>query len=105
MTLGISPGQRVGVDLCELHGRTLMVVVDYYSNFIEVERLTTITTSGVCKSLKGVFSRYGIPDKLVSDNGPQFSSAEFTKFAKDWGFQHLTSSPRYPQSNRKVSKQ
>ena len=79
-----------------------MVVVDYYSDFIEVERLTTITTSGVSKSLKGMFSRYGIPDKLVSNNGPQFSSAEFTKFAKDWGFQHSTSSPRYPQSNGKV---
>ena len=83
-----------------------MVVVDYYSNFIEVERLTTITTSGVCKSLKSMFSRYGIPDKLVSDNGPQFSSAEFTKFAKDWGLQHLTSSPRYPHAvKRKGRKQ
>ena len=81
---GDRPWSKVGVDLCELHGRTLLVVVDYYSNFIEVDRPTTTTTSGICKSLKGMFSRYGIPDQLVSDNGPQFSSVEFTKFAKEF---------------------
>ena len=86
--------------------RILMIMFDYYSNSIEVERLTTYnyitTTSGTCKSLKGMFSRYGIPDKLVLDNGPQFSTMKFTKFVRDWGFQHLTSSPWYPKSNRMV---
>ena len=93
---------KVGADLCELHGHTLLVVVDYYSNFIEEQRLATTTTSGVCKSLKGMFPQYGIPGRLVSDNRRQFSSMEFIKFAKGWGFQHITSLPRYPQSNGKV---
>ena len=38
-------------------------------------------------------------EKLITDNGPQFSSAEFAKFTNSWGFTHITSSPRYPQSN------
>ena len=49
-----------------------------------------------------MFVRYGATDVVVSDNGPQFDSAEFTTFAKKWGFEHITFSPRYPQSNGKA---
>ena len=96
------PWAKVGVDLCELNGRTLLVIVDYFSNFIEVDRINKATTSGVTKVLKVMFSRYGVPDQVISDNGPQFASSEFTTFAQQWGFEHVTSSPRYPQSNGKA---
>ena len=46
-----------------------------------------------------MFSRHGISQMVRSDNGPQFISTEFKKFEKEWGFQHITSSPHYPQSN------
>ena len=49
--------------------------------------------------LKAIFARHGIPDTVISDNGPQYSSAEFVKFAEDWGFTHITRSPKYPKSN------
>jgi hypothetical protein len=49
--------------------------------------------------MKSVFSRHGIPDVVYSDNGPQYDSDEFRSFAKEYGFQHITSSPGYPQSN------
>ena len=78
-------------------GRTLLVVCDYFSNFIKVERVR-----GVTKALKPVFARYGVPRVLVSNNGPQFDSEEFACFAKSWDFKHQTSSPRYPQSNGKA---
>ena len=96
------PWSKVGADVCDLQGRTLLVLCDYYSNFIEVENISKITTQGVSKGLKIMFSRYGIPNELVTDNGPQFSFAEFTRFSKSWGFNHVTSSPHYPQSNGKA---
>ena len=96
------PWSKVGADLCDLRGRTLLVVSDYYSNYIEVENIHKANTGGVTKALKAMFSRYGVPDVLVTDNGPQFASAEFTTFAKTWEFEHVTSSPRYPQSNGKA---
>ena len=96
------PWSKVGADLCDLQGRTLLVVCDYYSNFIEVENITKVSTTGVSKALKAMFARYGVPDTLISDNGPQFASEEFASFAKKWGFEHVTSSPCYPQSNGKA---
>ena len=48
---------KIGIDLCELHGQTLLVLVDYYSNFIEVERVSNFTTQGVTKVLKEMFPR------------------------------------------------
>ena len=96
------PWSRVAVDLCELNGRTLLVASDYYSSYIEVSRLTTVTSKAVIKALKEIFARFGIPDEVVSDNGPQFSSAEFAVFAKTWSFAHVTSSPTHAQSNGKA---
>ena len=96
------PWAKVGADLCDHSGRILLVVSNYYSNFIEVEHLNKATMSTVSKALKSMFARCGVPDVLISDNGPQFASEEFAGFAQKWGFEHITSSPHYPQSNGKA---
>ena len=49
--------------------------------------------------MKSIFARHGIPEVVMSDNGPQYSSYLFAEFAKNYGFNHITSSPRFPQSN------
>ena len=48
--------------------------------------------------MKLFFSRHGIPYELVSDNGPNYASQEFTEFTLAYGFKHTTTRPRYPQS-------
>ena len=93
---------NLGVDLCQLHGHTLLVVCDYFSNYIEVEQLTTTTSRSVARVLSSLFARHGVPDVLVSDNGPQFVSAKLASFAKKWKFEHVTSSPHCAQSNGKA---
>ena len=96
------PWEQVGVDLFELDRKEYMVTVDYFSNFWEVDRLTSTTSAAIILKLKNHFARYGRPDRLISDNGPQFASSEFLKFAKEWDFEHRPSSPRHSQSNGKV---
>ncbi|XP_033753195.1 uncharacterized protein K02A2.6-like [Pecten maximus] len=46
-----------------------------------------------------MIAKYGIPDEVISDNGPQFGSAEFREFGREYGFTHTTSSPYHAQSN------
>ena len=97
-TLPTRPWAKLGADLFEFGGKDYIIVVDYYSKFPELEKLTNKTANGVILALKAVMARHGIPDELVSDNMP-FDSATFRQFAQDWGFVLTTSSPRYPQSN------
>ena len=95
------PWQVIGTDLFEFRGRNYLVTTDYYSNFFEVDRLyNTTSKEDICR-LKAHLARHGMPDRLVSDNGPQFTSEEFRQFADAYEFQHGTSSPDYPQSNGK----
>jgi len=75
------PWSKVAVDLCDLDGRILPVISDYYSSYIEVARITSITSRSIIKELKAVFARFGIPEVLLTDNRAQFSSAEFSVFA------------------------
>ena len=93
------PWKKVASDIFELHSKHYIVLVDYYSNFIEVEPLDSLNTAAVIKFMKRNIARYGLFEELISNNGPQYSSSEFEAFMKDYGIQHTTSSPLYPQSN------
>ena len=84
-------GRKWG-QICYFDNRILLVVVDYYSNYIEVCRLQNQVFLSVIKELQNVFARFGVPYQLVADNGPQSCTEEFTKFTNKWAFQHITSS-------------
>lgn len=64
------PWQRVGLDIFTLDGNNYLVSADYYSNYFEIDRLSTNSSSeSVIKIIKIHFARYGIPDVVVTDNG------------------------------------
>lgn len=98
------PWQRVATDLMQYKGNMYLLVIDYYSRYIEIAKLSTTTSKAIINHLKSIFSRHGIPERLISDNGPQYSSGEFVEFARVYGFDHVTSSPLYPQANGEVEK-
>lgn len=93
------PWQKLGADLFVLEGKTYLLVVDYFSRFLEIAALCHTRSTDVITHLKSMFARHGIPETLMSDNGPQFSGQAFSSFADSYGFKHVTSSPAFPQSN------
>ena len=96
------PWVKLGADLCSFADHEYLVIADYLSSFIEVDRLEKTTSGAVIRALKKQFSRHGIPNELITDNGPQFVSKAFEEFAQNWEFKHTTSSPGYPKSNGKA---
>ena len=91
--------ERVGSDLFEYRAKTYLLMVDYYSLWIEFSPFKRLDTKGTTDVMSSIFAVHGVPDIVVSDNGPQYASKEFKAFATNYGFTHVTSSPLYPQSN------
>ena len=49
--------------------------------------------------MKAVFAKLGVPNMIITDGGPQYTSVEFKDFRKQWQIEHRVSSPKNPQSN------
>ena len=90
------PWQKVATDLFEWKQHTYLLIVDYYSRYIEIARLKSTNADEVITHTKSIFARHGIPEVVLSDNGPQFASAAYRQFAENFQFEHITSSPYYP---------
>jgi transposase InsO family protein len=98
------PFMEVGTDIFELDSKHYILIVDYYSKFIEVDELPDMSSKATITALKSQFCRHGIPQVVRSDNGPQYSSSEFRKFCLEFGISHRTSSPHTPHSNGAAEK-
>ncbi|KAK9702746.1 Integrase zinc binding domain [Popillia japonica] len=92
------PFYKIAADILTFGAVDYLTVVDYYSNWIELVKISSKSTTEVISKLKVIFATHGIPTIFVSDNVP-FNSLEFKTFAKDWDFDLITFSPKYPQSN------
>ena len=96
-----TPWSKVGQDLFTLGDESYLVTVDYYSDHFQLDLLSDTTAKPVINATKRHFACHGIAD-MVTDNGPHYSSAHFSNFAREWEFQHTTSSPLHSQSNGKA---
>ena len=76
-----------------------LIAVDAHSKWIEATVMTTTTASKAITELCKMFAAYGLPEQVISDNGPQFTSNEFDEFMKENGIKHLLTSPYHPKSN------
>ena len=86
-------------------GESILVTVDYYSRYYEVNVLKSVTSSVIIQALRGIFARYGFPHSLKSDNGRQFVSEEFENFLTECGIEHRKSPPLWPAANGEVEAQ
>jgi transposase InsO family protein len=80
-------------------GEYLLVIVDEYSRFPVVEIVRSTSGKTVIPMFDKVFSQFGIPEVVKTDNGPPFNGHEFAAFAKHMGFQHRKITPCWPQAN------
>jgi len=96
------PWQIVSQDIFTYGKRDYLLTVDHYSDYIEVDVLPDTTAETVVKCTVQHFARHGIPERVITDNGPQFTSAEYAAFASKWEFHHATSSPYHSQGNGKA---
>ena len=76
-----------------------LVVVDAHTKWLEVIPMTTTSAEKTIEVLHTLFASYGLPQKLVSDNGPQFTASSFEEFLSANGVQHLKSPPYHPATN------
>lgn len=94
------PWDRIHIDfLGPFQGKEYLIITDAFTKFPEVFIMPKITTTETIERLRETFARYGLPNTIVSDNGPQLTSAEFKNFCGVNGIRHTTSPPFHPSSN------
>ena len=91
--------QRIHIDYAELKKHNMLIVYDVYSKWIEVINMTSTTSKATIGALRNVFAVHGLPEEIVSDNGPQFTSNEFRVFTQQNGIKHTLVPPYHPASN------
>ncbi|XP_040176058.1 uncharacterized protein K02A2.6-like [Anopheles arabiensis] len=96
-----NPWERVHVDYAgPVAGAMLLIIVDAYSKWVEVKVTHSTTTEATIKILDELFASYGAPLTVVTDNGTQFTAAEFTTFLQRSGVKfHKRSAPYHPATN------
>ena len=85
-----------------MYGCHYLTVVDLYSDYIEIKQLNSPSSTALIEQVKQIFAVHGIPITLISDNGPNYASVEFTDSSHDWDIQHVTYSPHHPKANGKA---
>ena len=92
--------QRIHVDFAgPFMGKMFLIVVDAHSKWPEVIKMSSTTSTLTIAALRRLFAAYGLPQQLVSDNGPQFTSDEFSLFCKMNGVKHIRTAPYHPSLN------
>ena len=99
------PWQRIHIDFAgPFLGKSFLVVVDAHSKWPEIFDMSTTSATQTIATLRQLFSAYGLPEQVVSDNGPQFISEEFADFMKKNGIKHIRCAPYHPASNGAVER-
>ncbi|KII71554.1 Transposon Ty3-I Gag-Pol polyprotein [Thelohanellus kitauei] len=99
-TVPVDPWYRIHIDYTgPIDGLLWLVVVDSHSKWVEVVPTLHATSATLIKSLNIIFSKFGLPYQIVSDNGPQFISEKFKTFCRSNGIKYITSTPYHSRTN------
>ena len=90
------PFQRIHIDLCQKGPHQFSVVIDSHSKWLEVRHMSSTTTERTVGELRLIFAQHGLPEEVVSDNGPQFTYNEIAEFMSENGIKHRPSATLSP---------
>ena len=94
------PWSRLHIDfLGPFHTKTFLVVIDASTKWIEIFEMVKTNAGMVIKVLRALFARFGLPNEVVSDQGPPFTSQEFQEFLSSNGINQSFSPVYHPSSN------
>ena len=94
------PWQRIHIDYAgPFLGHSYLIVVDAYSKWPEVIPTQSTTALSTIRALMALFATHGLPERIVSDNGPQFTAQEFQEFLTVNGIRHSLSATYHPATN------
>ncbi|XP_055918581.1 uncharacterized protein K02A2.6-like [Eupeodes corollae] len=94
------PWERIHIDFAgPFFSQMWLIVIDSFSSFPFIFELSSTTTESTIYALQKIFAIEGLPSTIVSDNGPQFSSAKFKMFCKLNSIEHVGTAPFHPASN------
>ena len=95
-----TPWSRLHIDYAgPINGKMILVIIDAHSKWNEAFITTGCTTTTTIAKLRQTFATHGVPEMIVSDNGPAFTSGEFKVFCEQNGIKHITSAPHHPSTN------
>lgn len=86
------------------HHRYLLVAMDFYSKWPEVALCGSATSAAVIEFLTALFDRFGLVEEVVTDNGVQFMSSEFSDFLQSLGIRHCRTALYSPQANAEAER-
>eukprot|EP00731_Ephydatia_muelleri_P033110 Em0025g66a len=93
------PWEEIATDLFHWSDHDYLIIVDYFSRYIEVCKLEDTSSTSIITHTTSVLAQHGIPMVIRSDNGTQYTAEEYKRFTKEWGIQHVTTSPYHTQAN------
>jgi transposase InsO family protein len=83
-------------------GSTTIVAIDTFTKWVEAEPVGRITKENTLKFLWSIVMHFGIPHRILSDNGTQFASKKFENFYERHAIKHYRSSVYHPMTNGQV---
>ena len=98
------PMEVLGLDLMNFNGQSFLVSVDYFSGYILVDQLRSETTATVTAKINENLRKFGLAERIITDNGPCFRSGKFRSFCDQLEMEHSTSSPHYHQGNGRAER-
>ena len=95
-----TPWKCVHIDFARpFQDHTFFIAIDAHSKWPEAVVMSSTTSEKTIEAPRSMFAQHGLPEQLISDNGPQFTSKEFTQFLEGNNIKHILSAPYHPASN------